>query len=182
MIMMDSSIPQLTFGIMKKYARSLVNRFNVDDQEYSVGLMRYGESNDKQWDLNDYTSKSDVLNAIDRVTYKFGSTSNAAEAIRMVRQRMFNDRNGDRDFARNLIFLMTSNERSEDTYATWLEAEEAEKENINLYTVGFDLDDTTEIDETSTHPIRIYRHLINTREGDQAIDLSTGAVLGLSKL
>ena len=61
------------------------------------------------------------------------------------------------------------------------EAEEAEKENINLYTVGFDLDDTTEIDETSTHPIRIYRHLINTREGDNAIDLSTGDVLGQSK-
>ena len=180
--MMDSSVPQLTFDMMKKYARSLVNRFNVDDHEYSVGLMRYGESNDKQWDLNDYTSKSDVLNAIDRVTYKFGRSSNAAEAIRMVRRRMFNDRNGDRDFARNLIFLMTANERSEDTYATWIEAEEAEKENINLYTVGFDLDYTTEIDETSTHPIRIYRHLINTREGDQAIDLSTGAVLGLSKL
>jgi hypothetical protein len=95
---------------------------------------------------------------------------------------MFNDRNGDRDFARNLIVLMTANERSDDIYATWNEAEEAEKEGINLYTVGFDLDDTTEIDETSTHPLYIYRHLINTDGGDDVIDSSTGDILGLSKL
>jgi hypothetical protein len=77
---------------------------------------------------------------------------------------------------------MTANERSDDIYATWNEAEEAEKEGINLYTVGFDLDDTTEIDETSTHPLYIYRHLINTDGGDNAIDSSTGDILGLSKI
>ena len=179
--MMDSNVTQNMFNSMKKYAESLVNKFSIDDKEYRVGLMRYGSSNNKEWDLNRYDNKNDVSTAVGGVPYKRETSSDAASAIRMVRRRMFNDRNGDRDFARNLIFLMTANERSDDIYATWNEAEEAEKENINLYTVGFDLDDTTEIDETSTHPIRIYRHLINTREGDNAIDLSTGDVLGQSK-
>ena len=169
------------FNSMKNYARSLVSKFSIDDKEYQVGLMRYGSSNNKEWDLNRYDNKNDVLTAVGGVPYKRETSSDAASAIRMVRRRMFNDRNGDRDFARNLIFLMTANEQSDDIYATWNEAEEAEKENINLYTVGFDLDDTTEIDETSTHPIRIYRHLINTREGDTAVDSSTNNVLGLSK-
>ena len=180
-IMLDSNVPQNMFNSMKNYARSLVSKFSIDDKEYQVGLMRYGSSNNKEWDLNRYDNKNDVLTAFGGVPYKRETSSDAASAIRMVRRRMFNDRNGDRDFARNLIFLMTANEQSDDIYATWNEAEEAEKENINLYTVGFDLDDTTEIDETSTHPIRIYRHLINTREGDTAVDSSTNNVLGLSK-
>ncbi|XP_062566472.1 collagen alpha-1(XII) chain-like [Saccostrea cucullata] len=178
-IMMDSSVPEKTFDAMKKYAKSLVNRFDIDNKEYAVGLMRYGESNDMQWNLNNYTSKKEIISAVDRVGHKRGTSSDAASAIHMVRLRMFNKRNGDRAFARNLIFLMTANERSDDMYATWNEAEEAEKENINLYTVGFDLDDTTEIDETSTHPPYIYRHLINTEEGDDAIDNSTAEIVYL---
>lgn len=180
--MMDSNVAPETFDSMKKYTKSLVNKFSIDDKEYRVGLMQYGSSNNKQWDLDRYDDKYGVLSAVDRVPFRRDTSSDAASAIQMVRRRMFNDRNGDRDFARNLIFLMTANERSDDIYATWNEAEEAEKENINLYTVGFDLNDTTEIDETSTHPLRIYRHLINTREGDRPIDESTSNILGLSKI
>ena len=77
---------------------------------------------------------------------------------------MFTGRNGDRNFARNLIVLLTGVDQSTNPYDAFRAAERAERDGINLYTVGFYLDDTFEIDDVSTHPLSTYRYLVNFRK------------------
>ncbi|CAG2185535.1 COL6A [Mytilus edulis] len=160
-IAMDSSVQQDQFdGWMKTYAKRFVNQISVDDDEYRLGLVRFDSDADVQFDLKDYRTKQDVLNAVDNVQYKPGGTTNVAGAFDTVRQRMFKNAKGDRDFARNYILLLTGNERSDDTNGAWAAAERAEDDGIGIYVVGVGINDRTELDETSSHPLNTFQYVV----------------------
>lgn len=132
--------------------------------------------------MNRYDDKYDVLFVVNKVFFRRDILFDVVSVIWMVRWRMFNDRNGDWDFVRNFIFFMIVNEWSDDIYVIWNEVEEVEKENINLYIVGFDLDDIIEIDEILIYLFRIYCYFINIREGDCFIDELMSNIFGFSKI
>lgn len=174
-MVLDSSVDESTFNFMKKYAVGLVDKLNIDNEEYRIGAMRYSSYPDVQFNLNRYDNKALVKNRINSIVYRKGQT-NTDRAIDAVRQRMFTPRSGDRDFARNLIVHLTGNDQSSNIYDTWAAAERAERDGINIYTVGINLGDLTEIDELSSHPLETYRTLINTSMDQPRID---GSLLGL---
>lgn len=180
-LLMDSSVPKNTYQFMKEYAKELVDGFSIEDEEYRVGLMRYSTEADVQFDLDEYTTSKDIKLAIDRANYNPGETD-TAKAINTVRQNMFRKSSGDRDYARNLIVLLTGQDQSKNTYDAWAAAEKAEEEGINLFTVGINLNDTKELDELSTHPLKTYRHLINSTSTQYEINRMATDVLGLCML
>jgi hypothetical protein len=51
----------------------------------------------------------DVFKAIDNIQYQEGGTTDVAKAFDKVRNDMFKQPKGDRDFARNYILLLTGN-------------------------------------------------------------------------
>ena len=161
--MLDSSVPdEVVFNQMKDFASNIVDRLSIDDEEYKIGIMRYSSRSDAIAQLNRLETKNDVQREIQQISYRPGD-SNLADAIDDVRQNMFTGRNGDRDFARNLIVLLTGVDQSTNPYDAFRAAERAERDGINLYTVGFYLDDTFEIDDVSTHPLSTYRYLVKFR-------------------
>lgn len=179
-LVLDSSVDRRTFDYMKKYANKLVDKLSVDNEEYRVGVMRYSTNPDVQINLDRYNDKASIMNRISNIYYRSGRT-NTDRALDAVRQRMFTRRNGDRDFARNLIVHITGNDRSNDIYDTWAAAERTEKDRINIYTVGIDLQDLTEIDELSSHPLYTYRTLINTSMSQPQVDDSLVNLVRTSK-
>lgn len=178
-LVLDSSVPQETYQFMKDYAKNLVNGFDVENEDYRVGLMRYSTDADVQFDLNEYSTRDSLKLAIDKSTYKPGNTD-TAKAINSVRENMFRQPRGDRNFARNLIFLLTGQDKSKDTFDAWAAAQKAEAEGINLFTVGINLNDTMELDELSTHPIETYRQLINTYQPPGELNRTLTEILGRS--
>lgn len=147
---------------MLDFVKDLTGQLDIDGGEYRVGLLRYSTSADVQFDLKDYTTRNDISPAVDLVQYQPGET-NTAKAFETVRTQMFRPNKGDRDYARNYILLLTGNEESLDTNEIWREAERVEDEDIGIFVVGIGLNDTREIDETSTHPLSKYRYLVGTR-------------------
>lgn len=88
---------------------------DVNGGEYRIGLMRYSTDGDVQFNLDDYANDANGFrNAVNDVRYKGGKT-NTHKAIDKVRTQMFRQREGDRDYARNFILLLTDNDRSEGT-------------------------------------------------------------------
>ena len=159
--MLDSSVPEeRVFNQMKDFAANVAEGLSIDDKEYQIGLMRYSSNANEIAQLNSLPMKNDVVREIKQIAYRPGE-SNLADAMDDVRQNMFTNRNGDRDFARNLIVLLTGVDQSTNPYDAFRAAEKAERDQINLYTVGFYLNDTFEIDEVSTHPLSTYRYLVN---------------------
>ena len=163
-IVMDSSVPNQYFDWMKNYVKALANSYSIDNEQYRVGLLRYSTGQQVQWNLNEYLTKSEIVNAVDGVNYNPGER-NTAEAIAYATDQMFTQPNGDRDFARNYIVLLTGESESTDRYNAYKAAYKAEDEGIRLFTVGINLDDTAEIDEISSHPLSTYEYLINSEQG-----------------
>lgn len=176
--MLDSSVTPEIFGWMKTYVYNMVKNMSIDNEEYRVGFMTFGNNPTAEAHLNRYKDKESALRGVNRIRYTPGRT-NTDRAIDYVRQYMFTTYRGDRDFARNLVVLLTANDQSADRYRTWEAAENAEKSGINLYTVGINLRDTTEIDETSSHPLSEYRHLLNTNMNNRTLSDSIDGILGL---
>ena len=56
--------------------------------------------------LNDYSTQYEILNAIDRMPF-LDQTTNTPAAIRYMRTTMFTSQNGDRSFAPNSAIIIT---------------------------------------------------------------------------
>lgn len=159
--MLDSSVPdELVFNQIKDVASNVTEELSIDDNEFRVGLMIYSSRAYVIAQLNGLSTKRDIVRVIKRTVYRPGK-SNLADALDYVRQNMFTDRYGDRDFAMNFIVLFTGVDQSSNPYDAFRAAEKAEREQINIYSVGFYLNDTFEIDEVSTHPLNIHRYFVN---------------------
>lgn len=168
-ILVDSSSTPEQFSIFQRFARKFIRQARIEDGEYRVGLMRYSTDADVQFNLNDYDTTRDARFKIDAMRYIPGQT-NTANAIETARNTMFRTQNGDRDYARNFIILLTGNEKSLSTNEAWAAAERAEVDGIQLYTVGLNIGDTTELDETPSHPLSTYQYL--TRTEREVLDVS----------
>ena len=95
------------------------DQLDVDGGEYRIGLMRYSRTGDVQFNLQDYDKNgAGFKRAVDRVSYRNDRETNTDKAIDKVRQRMFKKRQGDRDYARNFILLLTDNDKSAGKRAT----------------------------------------------------------------
>lgn len=159
--MLDSSVPdELVFNQMKDVASNVAEELSIDNIEFRVGLMLYSSRADVIVQLNRLSKKRDIIQAIKQTIYRPGK-SNLADAMDYVRQNMFTNRYGDLYFARKLIVLFTGVDQSSNAYDAFRAAEKAEREQINIYSVGFYLNDTFEIDEVSTYPLNIHRYFIN---------------------
>ena len=163
-IIVDSSTTQEQFAIFRKFIRRFVRRAKIEDGEYRIGLLRYSTDADIQFDLNSHDTTKEARFDVDSMQYN-GGDANTANAIDVARQQMFTTGKGDRDYARNYIILLTGQDRSLSTNNAWAAAERAEDEQIQLYVVGLDIDDTMELDETPSHPLSTYQYLTrNERE------------------
>ena len=60
-----------------------IDRANSTNQGTRVGLLTYANNTNPQFDLDDYTSKINILNAVGTIRYT-GGTTNTAEAIKSV--------------------------------------------------------------------------------------------------
>jgi collagen type VI alpha len=59
-----------------------------------------------QFHLNQYRSKYEIVRAVDRIQYQYGST-NTADAIKEMRENMFIPNRGDRADVRNVAVIIT---------------------------------------------------------------------------
>lgn len=159
-VVMDSSVKPGRFRTFKTFVQRLAENLNIDSGEVRLGLVSYSTRPSLQWNLRDFNRKDQIINRAERITYNAGQR-NTADAINFARTRMFVRSNGDRSYARNFIILLTGEKESLDRYDAYEAAYDAEREGINLFTIGYNLDDSAEISEISTYPLRTYRHLVS---------------------
>ncbi|CAC5426245.1 unnamed protein product [Mytilus coruscus] len=161
-VILDSSVSQEYFDWMTTFTKHLADTICIDDGEFKVGLLRYSTDSNVQFNLKDYQSSGNVRKAVDNVRYQGGIT-NTAQAIDTARTQMFRPDQGDRDYARNFILLITGQNKSLSTSDAWRAAERAEKDGIQLYVIGLNINDSVELDETSSHPLTTYQYLTKSK-------------------
>lgn len=124
---------------------------SIDSGRVRVGAVIYSTDVEVQFHLNRYSSKRDILHAIDNIAYVYGST-NTYGGLHTARTKMFTAENGDREGVPNIIFLITDGVSNVNALQTIPEAEAIRAENIHIYAIGIGLAETTELDKIASSP------------------------------
>lgn len=73
---------------------------------------------------------------------------------------MFVRSNGDRSYVRNFIIFLIGEKESLDRYDVYEVVYEVERDGINLFIIGYNLDDLVEISEIFMYLLWIYRNFV----------------------
>ncbi|XP_064631743.1 collagen alpha-3(VI) chain-like [Lineus longissimus] len=151
--MMDSSgsIQLINFVKLKQFVHDVIDHFDIGPSGINVGVMTFGFYPILQFNLDAFTSKTDIQDAIMKTWYIPGFTNTAA-AITYMRQTMFTASNGDRSSAPNIAVII-SDGKSSDKSKTVAEAALAKADNITMIAIGVGSDvDKQELDDVASDP------------------------------
>lgn len=105
----STSINKQNFEKVVDFVKSIIEGLRVGSVDSSrpsrVGLLTYSDGVNVQFHLNTFAMKYNILNAFPP-HYTMGRT-NTAQALRVMRQTMFTQANGDQSGAKNLAVVIT---------------------------------------------------------------------------
>lgn len=151
MVDSSTSVSRQNFKKVLDFIKHFLADADIENDIVHVGIATYSTNVFIQFNLNAYTTKEEIFNAIDNIPYRYGST-NIAHAFRTMRTRMFTPENGDRPEARNIAFLITDGVSNIEHYQTIPQAKLAHDANIHVYAIGIGLYDTKELEGLSSKP------------------------------
>lgn len=128
----SGSIGKANFLRVITFAKAVVRQLPVGEGT-RVGMLTYGDTPQKYFDLRDYNDMEGTMNAM-TIPYFSGGTTNTAGALRTFRDSMFTTSAGDTN-APDVGVVITDG-RSNDMSQTWLEARADRDDDIQLLAVG----------------------------------------------
>lgn len=91
----SGSVGSANYQIMKSFVYDIVNAFDIGPDDVQVGLMSFASVHTFRFYLSTYSSKSQILSAINSLPYNSGGT-NTAGALSAIRSDAFTEANGAR--------------------------------------------------------------------------------------
>lgn len=133
---MDSSgsIDAPNFQKAKAFVNNIILGLNIDTGSIRVGLITFSDTYKQYFFLNTFTTRGQMLAALNNVTYVPGAT-NTGMALNYVRTVMLTSGNGDRPEAPNIVVLLTDG-GSTDRRATSNEATLLRNSGATIFLIG----------------------------------------------
>lgn len=148
----STSVTAPNFEKMLEFIVHFVSTADIDSGNVRIGAVLYSTEVEIQFNLNEYHTKQDVIDAVKKIPYIHGST-NTYGGLNIMRTQMFTQENGDRPSVPNIAVLLTDGVSNINALETVPEAERARADNIHIYAVGIGLSDTTELRQIPSLPI-----------------------------
>jgi collagen type XIV alpha len=151
-IILDVSSSNIqTFNTYLQAARELVYNMPIQ-QGWRVGFLTFRNSMTIQFHMNAYSTKREILYAIDLGRNGMGGRTNTYDALRAARTQMFTSTNGDRSGVPNKVVIFTDGGSNMNEQQTQSEARSLRDNGVEIY-VGYMKDaDMTEINGLATDP------------------------------
>ncbi|XP_021360849.1 matrilin-4-like [Mizuhopecten yessoensis] len=146
----SGSVGKENYDKMLAFCKDFLRNAEIDSGNVRVGALIYSDRAEVQFNLNSYSTRTEVNQAIDEIPYISGGT-NTADAL-MTMRNMFNPNDGDRDGVPNICIILTDGESSINSQRTVPEADKARDEEIHIYAIGIGLRDTKELDGIANKP------------------------------
>ncbi|XP_062587340.1 collagen alpha-1(XII) chain-like isoform X2 [Saccostrea cucullata] len=156
----STSVSRSDFHKMLKFCKDFLKKFDIDSGSVRVGILSYSTEVHDHFFLNAYDTSTDMFNAIDKISWIFGST-NTADAIRDMREKYFSFANGDRWDARNIAVILTDGVSNINANRLQDEARQAKNEGIHIYAIGIGLSDVTELNQIASVPASENTFIVN---------------------
>ncbi|KAM9231006.1 collagen alpha-6(VI) chain-like [Leptosomus discolor] len=146
MFLVDSSgsIGDENFLKMLNFMRELVNRTDVGADKVQIGVVQFSDKPKEEFKLNTYSTKRDILSAIDRIS-PLQSTTLTGEALKFM-LKYFQASSGSRDEVKKILILITDGESQDEVKAP---AKVLQDKGIIIYSVGVFNANKTQLEEIS---------------------------------
>ena len=155
----STSVTEPNFELMKDFVKDFLYEADIDGGNVRVGVIIYSTKDHVEFQMNTYSTKADVYNAVDEIPWRYGST-NTADALKTMRTDMFTRQNGDRPDVENICIVVTDGVSNINARRTIPEAEQARGEGIHIYAIGIGLSDTRELDGIASKPVEENRFAV----------------------
>lgn len=80
---------------MKSFVENLIRDLEADKCDHHIAVMKYSSRSIVEFSLNRYNNPESMIRAINGMSYTRGH-ANMANAMKVLRQQIFNGQNGDR--------------------------------------------------------------------------------------
>uniref|UniRef100_A0ACB8FUU2 Uncharacterized protein n=1 Tax=Sphaerodactylus townsendi TaxID=933632 RepID=A0ACB8FUU2_9SAUR len=146
----STSIGERNFTNVKNFLKVLVSNLEVGSDQVRIGLAQYSRKTVKEFLLNQYSLKSDILEHIQNLTFWRGSTYTGA-ALDFVRTEYFTKSAGSRtqENIPQVLILITDGRSKDDVKGP---ARKLKTRGISVYVVGIGIQDKTQVQEIASMP------------------------------
>ena len=139
------------FNTIKNFVKQLIVDLDIEGGAARIGLVTYSSSVQTRFKLNTYSTRTDILDNIDNITYTDGTT-NTALAIQVTSDQMFLQSAGDRATFRNVMVVFTDG-GSDNFEQTLDEARKARLKGITVLVIAVtDWINYVEVREVASDP------------------------------
>ncbi|MXQ90822.1 hypothetical protein E5288_WYG019524 [Bos mutus] len=150
----SSSVGTSNFRTVLQFVANLSREFEISDTDTRIGAMQYTYEQRLEFGFDEYSTKSDVLNAIKRVGYWSGGTSTGA-AIHYALEQLFKKSKPNK---RKLMILITDGRSYDDIR---IPAMLAHHKGVITYAIGVAWAAQDELDIVATHPARDHAFFVD---------------------
>ncbi|CAH1788337.1 unnamed protein product [Owenia fusiformis] len=129
----SGSIGEANFRQMMSFVIDIVENLEYNGNT-RIGALSFADDINRHFDLNTYTSKSNVMNSLGAISYSKGAT-NTAGALELMRG-MFSPQRGDRAGVKNYGIIITDGKPTVRKLEWKEQARQARDRNIQLIAIG----------------------------------------------
>lgn len=131
----SGSIRAHRFEIVLGEVKKIVSKMQISAVKSRISVVTFSDKAELIFPLNAYDKQQDILQAIENIRYTQGRT-NIAAALRLVRETVFNQNNGDRTSAPNVLLLISDGSPTVEIDETIPEAIEARQNGIIIQMIS----------------------------------------------
>ncbi|KAH0627287.1 hypothetical protein JD844_002810 [Phrynosoma platyrhinos] len=156
----SASIGLENFQKVKNFLYTLVSNLHVSHDQIRIGLAQYNDEIFVEFLLNQYSLKNDILEQIQNLPFRSGSTYTGA-ALNSIMEEYFIESAGSRaqENVPKVVILLTDGESNDDVK---IPASKLRARGISVYVVGVNVQDTAELKEIASRPFNKFLFSIDS--------------------
>ncbi len=102
----SGSIRNERFPLVIDFVVGIAKELEIHNQKTRVGAIKWSDNAEMQFQLNKYSAKQDVVQALRHISFMGGRT-HTSSALRTMKDTMFTRSNGDRENVPNVAIIIT---------------------------------------------------------------------------
>ncbi|XP_035238120.1 collagen alpha-1(XX) chain [Anguilla anguilla] len=151
------SIGRTNFKRVRDFLEGLVTPFNIGSNRVQIALSQYSGDPRTEWQLNNFTSRDQLLEAVRNFRYKGGNTF-TGQALMHVLEQNLKEESGARPDTPRFLILLTDGKSQDDAIAA---ANKLKNAGVELIAVGVKNADEAELRQVASEPLELNVYNVN---------------------
>ncbi|XP_041860726.1 collagen alpha-1(XIV) chain isoform X2 [Melanotaenia boesemani] len=151
------SIGRTNFRRVRDFLEGLVTPFHIGPNHIQIGLTQYSGDPRTEWQLNNYTTKEQLLEAVRNFRYKGGNTFTGQALIHVMEENMRSEA-GKRLDTPFFLVLLTDGKSQDDAIAA---ANRLKNAGVEIIAVGVKNADEAELRQVASEPVDLNVYNVN---------------------